>query len=103
MRQYLDALRHVRDNGVKKGDRTGTGMTEVFGVQTRYDLANGFPAMTTKKLYFNSVAHELLWFLKGTGNIEYLAELLPAAAVNTPVDESRIVQVVNAAHQTLDR
>ena len=74
MRQYLDALQQVRDTGVQKGDRTGTGTTEVFGVQTRYDLADGFPAMTTKKLYFNSVAHELLWFLKGTGNIEYLAQ-----------------------------
>ena len=61
MRQYLDALQHVRDSGVKKGDRTGTGTTEVFGVQTRYDLADGFPAMTTKKLYFKSVAHELFW------------------------------------------
>ena len=74
MRQYLDALKYVRDNGVQKGDRTGTGTTEVFGIQTRYNLADGFPAMTTKKLYFNSVAHELLWFLKGTGNIEYLAQ-----------------------------
>ena len=74
MRQYLDALQQVRDSGVKKGDRTGTGTTEVFGMQARYDLADGFPAMTTKKLYFNSVAHELLWFLKGTGNIEYLAQ-----------------------------
>ena len=74
MRQYLDALQQVRDSGVKKGDRTGTGTTEVFGVQARYDLADGFPAVTTKKLYFNSVAHELLWFLKGTGNIEYLAQ-----------------------------
>ena len=74
MRQYLDALQQVCDNGVKKGDRTGTGTTEVFGVQTRYDLADGFPAMTTKKLYFTSVAHELLWFLEGTGNIEYLAQ-----------------------------
>ena len=74
MRQYLDALKYVRDNGVQKGDRTGTGTTEVFGIQTRYNLADGFPAMTTKKLYFKSVAHELLWFLKGTGNIEYLAQ-----------------------------
>ena len=74
MRQYLDALQQVRDSGVKKGDRTGTGTTEVFGMQARYDLADGFPAVTTKKLYFNSVAHELLWFLKGTGNIEYLAQ-----------------------------
>jgi len=70
MRQYLDALQQVRDSGVQKGDRTGTGTTEVFGVQARYDLADGFPAVTTKKLYFNSVAHELLWFLKGTGNME---------------------------------
>ena len=69
MRQYLDALKYVRDNGVQKGDRTGTGTTEVFGIQTRYNLAGGFPAMTTKKLYFKSVAHELLWFLKGTGNM----------------------------------
>lgn len=74
MRQYLDSLQYVRDHGVKKGDRTGTGTTEVFGMQTRYDLSDGFPAMTTKKLYFNSVVHELLWFLKGTGNIEYLAQ-----------------------------
>lgn len=74
MRQYLEALQHVRDTGVSKGDRTGTGTTEVFGVQTRYDLADGFPAMTTKKLYFRSVVHELLWFLQGTGNIEYLAQ-----------------------------
>lgn len=74
MRQYLNILRTVRDNGIEKNDRTGTGTTELFGVQTRYDLADGFPAMTTKKLYFNSVVHELLWFLKGTGNIEYLAQ-----------------------------
>lgn len=62
MRQYLDALKHVRDNGIEKSDRTGTGTTEVFGMQTRYNLADGFPAVTTKKLYFRSVAHELLWF-----------------------------------------
>ena len=74
MRQYLDILRYVRDNGIQKGDRTGTGTTEIFGAQTRYNLEDGFPAVTTKKLYFNSVAHELLWFLKGTGNIEYLAQ-----------------------------
>lgn len=74
MKQYLDLLRDIRDNGEEKGDRTGTGTKSVFGRQVRYDLEDGFPAVTTKKLYFNSVAHELLWFLKGTGNIEYLAQ-----------------------------
>jgi thymidylate synthase len=74
MRQYLDLLQDIKDNGTIKGDRTGTGTKSVFGRQVRYDLADGFPAVTTKKLYFNSVVHELLWFLKGTGNIEYLAQ-----------------------------
>lgn len=74
MRQYLDLLRDIRDNGETKGDRTGTGTKSVFGRQVRYDLSDGFPAVTTKKLYFRSVVHELLWFLKGTGNIEYLAQ-----------------------------
>lgn len=74
MRQYLDLLQDIRDNGTEKSDRTGTGTISVFGRQVRYDLREGFPAVTTKKLYFNSVVHELLWFLKGTGNIEYLAQ-----------------------------
>lgn len=74
MRQYLDLLQDIKDNGTKKSDRTGTGTISVFGRQVRYNLADGFPAVTTKKLYFNSVVHELLWFLKGTGNIEYLAQ-----------------------------
>lgn len=74
MRQYLELLKDIRDNGDVKGDRTGTGTKSVFGRQVRYDLAEGFPAVTTKKLYFRSVVHELLWFLKGTGNIEYLAQ-----------------------------
>lgn len=74
MRQYLDLLQDIRDNGTEKDDRTGTGIRSVFGRQVRYDLADGFPAVTTKKLYFNSVVHELLWFLAGTGNIEYLAQ-----------------------------
>lgn len=74
MKQYLELLKDIRDNGEVKGDRTGTGTKSVFGRQVRYDLADGFPAMTTKKLYFRSVVHELLWFLKGTGNIEYLAQ-----------------------------
>jgi thymidylate synthase len=74
MRQYLDLLQDIMDNGEERGDRTGTGTKSVFGRQVRYNLSDGFPAVTTKKLYFNSVVHELLWFLQGTGNIEYLAQ-----------------------------
>lgn len=74
MKQYLALLEDIKANGTDKGDRTGTGTRSVFGRQVRYNLADGFPAVTTKKLYFNSVVHELLWFLKGTGNIEYLAQ-----------------------------
>ncbi|CAN5382639.1 thymidylate synthase [soil metagenome] len=74
MRQYLDLLQDIKDNGIKKSDRTGTGTISVFGRQLRYNLSDGFPAVTTKKLYMRSVVHELLWFLQGTGNIEYLAQ-----------------------------
>lgn len=74
MKQYLDLLADIKQNGIEKSDRTGTGTISVFGRQVRYNLEDGFPAVTTKKLYFNSVVHELLWFLKGTGNIEYLAQ-----------------------------
>lgn len=74
MKQYLELLRDIKENGTIKSDRTGTGTVSVFGRQVRYDLANGFPAVTTKKLYFRSIVHELLWFLQGTGNIEYLAQ-----------------------------
>jgi thymidylate synthase len=74
MKQYLELLKDIRDNGDEKSDRTGTGTKSVFGRQVRYNLEEGFPAVTTKKLFFNSVVHELLWFLKGSGNIEYLAQ-----------------------------
>jgi thymidylate synthase len=74
MLQYLDLLRDIRDNGVGKDDRTGTGTRSVFGRQLRFDLSKGFPAVTTKKLYMKSIVHELLWFLAGDNNIEYLVQ-----------------------------
>ena len=74
MKQYLDLMRHVRENGVKKSDRTGTGTLSVFGYQMRFDLNAGFPVVTTKKLHLRSIIHELLWFLKGETNIAYLKE-----------------------------
>ena len=74
MKQYLDLMRHVKEHGVHKSDRTGTGTLSVFGYQMRFDISERFPAITTKKLHFKSIIHELLWFLKGATNVKYLRD-----------------------------
>jgi thymidylate synthase len=74
MRQYLDMMRHVLEHGARKTDRTGTGTLAVFGCQMRFDLRQGFPLLTTKKLHLKSIVHELLWFLRGESNVQYLRD-----------------------------
>ena len=74
MRQYLDLMRHVMENGVDRSDRTGTGTRSIFGYQMRFDLSEGFPLLTTKKLHIRSIVYELLWFLRGDTNVRWLQE-----------------------------
>src|SRR4051812_33686173 len=74
MRQYLELLQDIKGNGVKKADRTGTGTISVFGRQLRFDLSEGFPLLTTKKVFLRGIIHELIWFLQGSSNIKYLVD-----------------------------
>src|SRR3989344_8965244 len=74
MQQYLQFLQHIRNHGVRKDDRTGTGTLSIFGYQMRFNLNDGFPLVTTKKLYTRAIVHELLWFLQGDTNVQYLKD-----------------------------
>ena len=85
MRQYLELLRHVRERGNRKGDRTGTGTLSVFGYQMRFDLGDGFPLVTTKKLHVRSIIHELLWFLRGDNGVTIWDEWADANGELGPV------------------
>jgi thymidylate synthase len=111
MKQYLALMRHVYENGTTKTDRTGTGTQSVFGYQMRFDLADGFPMVTTKKLHLRSIIHELLWFLKGDTNIQYLKDngpcTVPSGAPGPPptdVTSTRSVRSSNRSktHRTHD-
>ena len=90
MRQYLDLLRHILDTGVPQADRTGVGTISTFGYQMRFDLAKGFPLVTTKKVHIRSIFIELLWFLRGDTNIKWLTENRVGIWESKPKDNGRI-------------